>query len=451
MGYFKKVLIANRGEIARRIIRTCNKEGIQTVAVYSEADAEAPYVSEATEAVCIGPAQAKKSYLDIEKVIQVAKETHADAIHPGYGFLSENPEFVRRCEEENIVFIGPSAETIHIMGSKLEARTQMQKAGVRVVPGTDKSIESVDEALLIANDLGYPLMLKASAGGGGIGMQLVQNDAELIKVFDATKQQATSFFKDGTVFLEKWISKPRHIEVQIVADTYGNVLHLFERECSVQRRNQKVIEESPSPFLNDTLRKELLDAAIRGVKQIDYTNVGTMEFIFDENQNFYFLEMNTRLQVEHPVTEEITGLDLVELQLKIAAKEKLTITQEEINKTGHAIECRLYAEDPNTFFPSPGVISRLKLPENDVRFDFGIIEGSAVTPFYDPMIGKIIVHGITRDQAIEKMQRVLDEIDVQGVKTNLMLLKQIMKNNQFIRGNYTTQFLAENKIQVLEG
>ncbi|MFJ7685314.1 acetyl-CoA carboxylase biotin carboxylase subunit [Peribacillus butanolivorans] len=451
MGYFKKVLIANRGEIARRIIRTCNKEGIQTVAVYSEADAEAPYVSESTEAVCIGPAQAKKSYLDIEKVIQIAKETHADAIHPGYGFLSENPEFVRRCEEENIVFIGPSAETIHIMGSKLEARTQMQKAGVRVVPGTDKSIESVDEALLIANNLGYPLMLKASAGGGGIGMQLVQNDAELIKVFDATKQQATSFFKDGTVFLEKWISKPRHIEVQIVADTYGNVLHLFERECSVQRRNQKVIEESPSPFLNDTLRKELLDAAIRGVKQIDYTNVGTMEFIFDENQNFYFLEMNTRLQVEHPVTEEITGLDLVELQLKIAAKEKLTITQEEINKTGHAIECRLYAEDPNTFFPSPGVISRLKLPENDVRFDFGIIEGSAVTPFYDPMIGKIIVHGITRDQAIEKMQRVLDEIDVQGVKTNLMLLKQIMKNNQFIRGNYTTQFLAENKIQVLEG
>ncbi|MES1041652.1 acetyl-CoA carboxylase biotin carboxylase subunit [Peribacillus simplex] len=451
MGYFKKVLIANRGEIARRIIRTCNRGGIQTVAVYSEADAEAPYVSEATEAVCIGPAQAKKSYLDIEKLIQVAKETHVDAIHPGYGFLSENPEFVRRCEEENIVFIGPSAETINIMGSKLEARTQMQKAGVRVVPGTDKSIESVDEALLIANDLGYPLMLKASAGGGGIGMQLVQDDAELIKVFDATKQQATSFFKDGTVFLEKWISKPRHIEVQIVADTFGNVLHLFERECSVQRRNQKVIEESPSPFLNDTLRKELLDAAIRGVKQIDYTNVGTMEFIFDENQNFYFLEMNTRLQVEHPVTEEITGLDLVELQLKIAAKEKLTITQEEINKTGHAIECRLYAEDPITFFPSPGVISRLKLPENDVRFDFGIIEGSAVTPFYDPMIGKIIVHGITRDQAIEKMQRVLDEIDVQGVKTNLQLLKQIMKNNQFISGSYTTQFLSENKILVLEG
>ncbi|MEK4010061.1 acetyl-CoA carboxylase biotin carboxylase subunit [Peribacillus sp. FSL M8-0224] len=448
MGYFKKVLIANRGEIARRIIRTCKKEGIQTVAVYSEADAEAPYVSEATEAVCIGPAQAKKSYLDIEKVIQVAKETHADAIHPGYGFLSENAEFVRRCEEENIVFIGPSAETIHIMGSKLEARTQMQKAGVRVVPGTDKSIESVDEALLIANDLGYPLMLKASAGGGGIGMQLIQDDDELIKVFDATKQQANSFFNDGTVFLEKWISKPRHIEVQIVADTHGNVLHLFERECSVQRRNQKVIEESPSPFLNDTLRKELLEAAIRGVKQIDYTNVGTMEFIFDENQNFYFLEMNTRLQVEHPVTEEITGLDLVELQLKIAAKEKLTITQEEINKTGHAIESRLYAEDPNTFFPSPGVISRLKLPENDVRLDFGIVEGSAVTPFYDPMIGKIIVHGITRDQAITKMQRVLEEIEVQGVKTNLLLLKLIMKNNQFISGNYTTQFLAENKVQV---
>ncbi|MBU8880739.1 acetyl-CoA carboxylase biotin carboxylase subunit [Bacillus sp. FJAT-29790] len=450
MGYFSKVLIANRGEIARRIIRTCNKLDIKTVAVYSEADAEAPHVSEATEAVCIGPAHAKKSYLNIEKVIQVAKETHADAIHPGYGFLSENPDFARRCEEENIVFIGPSAETMRIMGSKLEARAQMQKAGVRVVPGTDKSLESVEEALEIADELGYPLMLKASAGGGGIGMQLVQDQSELMKVFDETRQKANSFFNDGTVFLEKWISKPRHIEVQIVADAYGNVLHLFERECSVQRRNQKVLEESPSPFLNDALRNELLEAAILGVKQIGYTNVGTMEFIFDENEKFYFLEMNTRLQVEHPVTEEITGLDLVELQLKIAAKEKLSITQEDINKTGHAIECRLYAEDPDTFFPSPGVISRLILPENDVRLDLAIIEGSAVTPFYDPMIGKVIVHGLTRDHAITKMQRVLKEIDIQGIKTNIPLLKQIMKNSSFISGNYTTEFLAENKAQLLE-
>ncbi|WP_066291002.1 acetyl-CoA carboxylase biotin carboxylase subunit [Bacillus sp. FJAT-29937] len=448
MAYFKKVLIANRGEIARRIIRTCKKLGIDTVAVYSEADAEAPHVSEATEAVCIGPAQAKKSYLNVEKVIQVAKETKSDAIHPGYGFLSENPEFVRRCEEENIVFIGPSAETIRLMGSKLEARIQMQKAGVSVVPGTDKSIESIEEAIQIANDLGYPLMLKASAGGGGIGMQLVHNEDELQKVFDSTKQKANSFFNDGTVFLEKWISTPRHIEVQVVADAYGNVMHLFERECSVQRRNQKVIEESPSPFLDEALRNELLEAAIRGVKQIDYTNVGTMEFIFDGNKNFYFLEMNTRLQVEHPVTEEITGLDLVELQLKIAAKERLTFTQDDITKTGHAIECRLYAEDPVTFFPSPGVISSLELPGDDVRYDFGFINGSAVTPFYDPMIGKIIVHGISRDDAICKMQKVLEEMDIQGVKTNLPLLEKIMKNEQFISGNYTTEFLAEHKAEL---
>lgn len=448
MAYFKKVLIANRGEIARRIIRTCKKLGIDTVAVYSEADAEAPHVSEATEAVCIGPAQAKKSYLNVEKVIQVAKETKSDAIHPGYGFLSENPEFVRRCEEENIVFIGPSAETIRLMGSKLEARIQMQKAGVSVVPGTDKSIESIEEAIQIANDLGYPLMLKASAGGGGIGMQLVHNEDELQKVFDSTKQKANSFFNDGTVFLEKWITTPRHIEVQVIADAYGNVMHLFERECSVQRRNQKVIEESPSPFLDEALRNELLEAAIRGVKQIDYTNVGTMEFIFDGNKNFYFLEMNTRLQVEHPVTEEITGLDLVELQLKIAAKERLTFTQDDITKTGHAIECRLYAEDPVTFFPSPGVISSLELPGDDVRYDFGFINGSAVTPFYDPMIGKIIVHGISRDDAICKMQKVLEEMDIQGVKTNLPLLEKIMKNEQFISGNYTTEFLAEHKAEL---
>ncbi|MBY0123734.1 acetyl/propionyl/methylcrotonyl-CoA carboxylase subunit alpha [Bacillus sp. S/N-304-OC-R1] len=451
MAYFKKVLIANRGEIAGRIIRTCKRLGIDTVAVYSEADAEAPHVSEATEAVCIGPAQAKKSYLNVEKIIQAAKETNADAIHPGYGFLSENPEFVRRCEEENIVFIGPAAETIRLMGSKLEARIQMQKAGVKVVPGTDKSIESIDEAVQIANELGYPLMLKASAGGGGIGMQLIHDEAELIKGFDSTKQKASSFFNDGTVFLEKWISKPRHIEVQVIADDYGNVMHLFERECSVQRRNQKVIEESPSPFLDDKLRNELLDAAIRGVKQINYRNVGTMEFIFDEHKNFYFLEMNTRLQVEHPVTEKITGLDLVELQLMIAAKEQLPFTQEQIDKKGHAIECRVYAEDPVTFFPSPGVISKLELPEDEARYDFGFMNGSTVTPFYDPMIGKVIVHGISRDHAIAKMQKVLEEIEIEGIKTNLPLLEEIMKNRQFISGDYTTEFLAEQKAELLKG
>ena len=446
MPYFKKVLIANRGEIARRIIRTCKRLGIETVAVYSEADAESPHVHEATEAVCIGPAQVKMSYLHIENIIQAAKETKAEAIHPGYGFLSENPIFVQRCQEEKIIFIGPSAETMQLMGSKLEARNQMVKAGVKVVPGTDKSLESIEEAINVAEQLGYPLMLKASAGGGGIGMQLVQNQAELTKFFEGTKQKALSFFNDGTVFLEKWISSPRHIEVQIAADAYGNVVHLFERECSIQRRNQKVIEEGPSPYLNDSLRDELVEAAIRGVKQIGYTNLGTMEFIFDDEHNFYFLEMNTRLQVEHPVTEELTGLDLVELQLQIAAKEKLPITQEGISKTGHAIECRLYAEDPVTFFPSPGAISKLTLPENGVRLDLGVVEGSVVSPFYDPMIGKIIVHGFDRQDAITNMQRVLEQMDVKGIKTNLPLLKKIMTDSQFNSGNYTTEFLTPQKI-----
>lgn len=447
MAYFKKVLIANRGEIARRIISTCTRLGIETVAVYSEADAESPHVSEATEAVCIGPAQVKMSYLDIENIIQAAKETKADAIHPGYGFLSENPLFVQRCQEEKIIFIGPSAESMRIMGSKLEARNQMVKAGVKVVPGTDKSLESIEEAIIVAEQLGYPLMLKASAGGGGIGMQLVQNQAELTKFFEGTKQKALSFFNDGTVFLEKWISNPRHIEVQIAADAYGNVVHLFERECSIQRRNQKVVEEGPSPFLNDALRDELVEAAIRGAKQIGYTNVGTMEFIFDGEQNFYFLEMNTRLQVEHPVTEELTGLDLVELQLQIAANDKLPMTQEGISKNGHAIECRLYAEDPVTFFPSPGVISKLILPKKGVRLELGVMEGSVVSPFYDPMIGKIIVHGITRQAAITNMQRVLEEFDIEGIKTNLPLLKQIMKDAQFNSGNYTTEFLNPQKVK----
>lgn len=446
MGYFKKVLVANRGEIARRIIRTCKKLGIETVAVYSEADAEAPHVSEATEAVCIGPAHAKKSYLNMDIIIQAAKETQADAIHPGYGFLSENAQFASRCMEENIIFIGPSAETISAMGSKIEARKHMEKAGVPVVPGSNEGIEEIDKALVLAGELGYPLMLKASAGGGGIGMQLIHNEEELVKVFDSTKQKAAAFFNDGTVFLEKWISQPRHIEVQIAADTHGNVIHLFERECSVQRRNQKVIEESPSPYLTDEVRNSLLEAAIRGVKEIQYTNVGTMEFIFDENQNFYFLEMNTRLQVEHPVTEEITGIDLVELQLKIAAKEKLGLSAEKLTRDGHAIECRLYAEDPKTFFPSPGSISKLKLPEGDVRLELAIVEGSTVSPFYDPMIGKIIIHGGTRSEAIAKMLSALDNLELEGVKTNLPLLKAIMKNGQFRKGNYTTRFLEQELI-----
>lgn len=444
MSYFEKILIANRGEIARRIIRTCKRIGIKTVAIYSEADAEAPFVKEADEAACVGPAQAKKSYLDIHKVIEVAKQTQADAIHPGYGFLSENPAFALRCEEEGITFIGPEARIIELMGSKIEARRQMQKAGVPVVPGWDGKLESVEQALEVAEQLGYPLMLKASAGGGGIGMQLVKDADELKKVYASTMQRASSYFDDGTLFLEKWIANPHHIEVQVAGDHDGNSIHLYERECSVQRRNQKVVEESPSPFLDEETRAKLLETALRGVNHIGYTNVGTMEFIFDDgNKKFYFLEMNTRLQVEHPVTEEITGLDLVELQIRLAAKEKLPYTQDDIQKNGHAIECRLYAEDPKTFFPSPGTINKLSLPEKDVRLDFAVIEGSTVTPFYDPMIGKIITYGKDRADAIDSMIEALDQIQVEGLTTNVSLLQMIMKDADFQRGAYTTRFLEK--------
>jgi acetyl-CoA carboxylase biotin carboxylase subunit len=444
LNYFKKILIANRGEIARRIIKTCKKMNIKTVAVYSDADKQAPFVLEADEAVHIGKSQAKESYLQAEKVISAAKETGADAIHPGYGFLSENASFAKRCKEENITFIGPSAEIISLMGSKIEARKQMEAAGVPVVPGWSGSIESEEQALEIAETIGYPVMLKASAGGGGIGMELVKNDDELKKVFSSTMQKADSFFGDGSLFLEKWIDNPRHIEVQVAGDDYGNAIHLFERECSIQRRNQKIVEESPSPFLDEQLRETLCEAAVRGIQTINYTNVGTMEFIFDENRNFYFLEMNTRLQVEHPVTEEVTGVDLVELQIKIAAGKELELKQQDVKKQGHAVEVRLYAEDPNTFFPSPGTVTVLELPENDIRLDFAIEEGSAVSPFYDPMIGKIISYGNDRSETIENMRNALKKINVQGITTNLQLLTDIVSDQDFINGDFTTRFI-ENR------
>lgn len=443
MALFEKVLIANRGEIARRIIRTCDRLGIKTVAIYSDADAEAPFVKEATEAISIGGTLAKDSYLNIDKVITIAKEQGVDAIHPGYGFLSENANFVERCEEAGITFIGPDKETMEVMGSKLLSRNKMIEAGVPVVPGTDGRLESLEKAKQVATELGYPLMLKASAGGGGIGMKLVQNEEELVSAYETTKTQAKNFFSDDQIFLEKWIDEPRHIEVQIAADTKGNVIHLFERECSVQRRHQKVIEESPSPFLTDSLREQLLEAAVQGVKHIGYSNLGTMEFIFDRDGNFYFLEMNTRLQVEHPVTEEVTGLDLIEWQLRIAANEVLPLAQEEIKFEGHAIESRLYAEDPKTYFPSPGKISKLVLPEGIGRFDFGIEEGTDVTPFYDPMVGKIIVHGTDRNEAIAKKRKVLEQMEVEGITCNLPLLQRIMDAEAFTTGNYTTKFLDE--------
>lgn len=440
MNYFNKVLIANRGEIARRIIRTCKRLDVKTVAVYSEADTEALFVQEADDAVCIGPAQASKSYLDIEKVIEAAKQTNVDGVHPGYGFLSENTNFARRLEEEGITFIGPDAEVIDLMGDKIKARHQMEKAGVPVVPGSDSALESVEEALELAEEIKYPVMLKASAGGGGIGMELVQNPEELEKAYSRNQQRASSAFGDGTLFLEKFVSNPRHIEVQIAADREGQVIHLFERECSVQRRNQKVVEESPSPYLDEKTRQLLLDTAVQGVKQLGYTTVGTMEFIFDADKNFYFLEMNTRLQVEHPVTEENTGIDLVELQMRLAANEALSLKQEEVQASGHAIECRLCAEDPKTFFPSPGTVEKFILPE-DARLDLAIEEGGEVTPFYDSMIGKIIVHDSTREKTIEKMRQTLEQIEIEGITTNIPLLRQIIQNNDFQKGEYSTKFL----------
>ncbi|WP_110926638.1 acetyl-CoA carboxylase biotin carboxylase subunit [Bacillus massiliglaciei] len=445
MSYFKKIVIANRGEIARRIIRTCNKMGIQTVAVYSDADQDACFVREADEAVHIGPSQAKHSYLQIEKIIAAAKQTGADAIHPGYGFVSENSGFSRRCAEEEITFIGPSPEVIDMMGSKIEARKQMEAAGVPIVPGYNGKIESEQQALEIAEEIGYPVMLKASAGGGGIGMELIRDRDQLRQVFSSTMQKADSFFGDGSLFLEKLIENPRHIEVQVVCDQFGQAIHLFERECSIQRRNQKIVEESPSPFLDEELRQKLCETAIRGVKKINYTNVGTMEFIFDEQKNFYFLEMNTRLQVEHPVTEEVTGLDLVELQIKIAAGEKLALNQTDVSQNGHAIEVRLCAEDPKTFFPSPGKITSFILPE-EIRLDLAVEEGSVVSPFYDPMIGKIISYGETRGQAIAKMEAALKMMRVAGITTNLELLQDIVGDRLFQEGQFTTKYI-ENRLK----
>jgi acetyl-CoA carboxylase biotin carboxylase subunit len=391
----KKLLIANRGEIAIRIIKTCKRLGIKTVAVYSEADDQMPFVEAADKAYLIGPPPAFQSYLKVEEIINVALKAGVDAIHPGYGFLSENSDFVARCEKEGITFIGPSSDVIKMMGSKIQARKRMKELNVPIVPGSSSPIESVDDALQIAKSIGYPVMLKASAGGGGIGMELVYSNVELEKAFTSTKSRSERFFGDSAIFIEKYIENPRHIEMQIAIDSFGNAVHLFERECSVQRRHQKVIEESPSPSIQPAQFEELKEAALTGARGIGYRNVGTMEFIFDEQGKFYFLEMNTRLQVEHPVTEEITGLDLVEWQIEIANKNPLPCFQQMIKKKGHSMECRIYAEDPVRFFPSPGNINQLNWPKN-VRIDTGIVNGLTITPFYDPMIAKIIKKGTTR-------------------------------------------------------
>ncbi|SES78234.1 acetyl-CoA carboxylase, biotin carboxylase subunit [Oceanobacillus limi] len=446
----KKVIIANRGEIAARIIRTCTKMGIQTVAVYSEADQKAPFVAMADESFLLGPPRVNESYLNIDKILSIAKECGADAVHPGYGFLSENGRFAERCEAEGLTFIGPSSHVMDMMGSKIAARNAMEKANIPIVPGTNEAVASAEAAVQIANEIGYPIMLKASAGGGGIGMQVVNNDEELIKAFESNTKRAQTFFGDGSMFLEKKIEGARHIEIQLIADHFGNVFHLFERECSIQRRNQKVLEEAPSPFISEETRKKMGEAAVNAAKALKYTNAGTIEFLVDENENFYFLEMNTRIQVEHPVTEEITGLDIVELQLNIANKKELTINQDTLSINGHAIEVRIYAEDPKTFFPSPGHISTYEEPKtNKVRLETAVSNNYDVTPFYDPMISKLIVSGENRLEAINNLKQALLKFKIEGIKTNIPMLLKIVDNEEFMKGNTTTSFVQEHYLTEL--
>ncbi|WP_020061310.1 acetyl-CoA carboxylase biotin carboxylase subunit [Bacillus sp. 123MFChir2] len=443
---FRKILIANRGEIAVRIIKTCEKLGIQTVAIYSEADESALHVKMASEAYPVGGPRVQDSYLNLEKIIEIAKETKAEAIHPGYGLLSENTTFAARCEEEGIVFIGPSKDVIAKMGSKIESRKAMLAAEVPIVPGISSSIPTVEEAKEIAGQIGYPLMLKASAGGGGIGMQVIETEQALTQAFESNQTRAKNFFGNGEMYMERLITNAHHIEIQVLADKQGNTVYLWERECSVQRRNQKVIEEAPSPFLDEATRKAMGEVAVKAAKALGYTNAGTIEFLVDDEKNFYFLEMNTRLQVEHPVTEEITGLDLVEQQLRIASGETLSFTQNEVKRSGHAIEARIYAEDPKTFFPSPGKITSLSLPTS-VRIDHFLEDGVAITPFYDPMIAKVIAHGETREEAIQKLQAALGKLKVEGIKTNTPMLLQVLEDEVFQSGIYTTSFVTKQLVK----
>ncbi|HKI89799.1 MAG TPA: acetyl-CoA carboxylase biotin carboxylase subunit [Draconibacterium sp.] len=451
MNQINKVLVANRGEIAIRIMRTCRELDIETVAVYSEADRTSLHVRYAHEAYLIGKAPSNESYLNIEKIIEVAKQCNADAIHPGYGFLSENATFAQRCNEEGIIFIGPSAEVIVQMGDKIQARDAMKKAGIPVVPGTEGSIETEEEVLAVINDIGLPVMIKASAGGGGKGMRLVKDRSEVVSAVRAARSEAKSAFGDDSVYIEKYITSPHHIEFQILADQHGNVVHLFERECSIQRRHQKMIEETPSPLMTPELRQEMGKSAVEAAKAVDYTGAGTIEFLVDNDLNYYFLEMNTRLQVEHPITERVTGIDLVKQQIKVAQGEKLEFIQEELTQKGHSIECRIYAEDPdNNFMPSSGKIYKISEPLGlGVRTDGYVYEGYEIPIYYDPMISKLIVWGNTRDEAIRRMRRALYEYKITGVKTSIKFMERIMSNPNFIQGNYDTHFIEKNQDQLL--
>ena len=445
MAKINKVLIANRGEIAVRVIRSCRHLGIKTVAVYSKVDVSMPHVLLADESVCIGEAASSESYLVIEKIIQAAKKTGADAIHPGYGFLSENAVFAQKCNDEGIIFIGPRPDAINAMGDKTKARELMEANGVPLPPGTATALKDIAEAEEIANRIGYPVMIKAAAGGGGKGMRIVYKKEDFTASIRTARSEAKSAFGDDRVYVEKYLENPRHIEFQIIADNHGNVVHLYDRECSVQRRHQKVIEEAPSPFLDDDLRARMAAVAVKAAQSCNYTGAGTVEFLADKHRNFYFLEMNTRLQVEHPVTEFITGLDLVALQLHVAEGKKLPFVQDDINKQGHAIECRICAEDPEeNFMPSTGFLKRFSIPSGiGVRVDAGIDAGQNVTINYDPLLAKLITYGSNRDEAIRRMKIALEEYAIDGCKTTIPFCHFAMEHPVFQSGQYDTHFIGQ--------
>jgi acetyl-CoA carboxylase biotin carboxylase subunit len=440
---FSKILIANRGEIALRVIWACKELGIKTVAVHSEADVDSLHVRFADESVCIGPAPSHQSYLKIPSIIAAAEISNADAIHPGYGFLSENPEFAEICRTCNLTFIGPPPEIISLMGNKSEAKKVMKKAGVPVLPGSEEPLKDYEEALSLAKEIGYPVILKATAGGGGKGMRVVNSEKEMEQAFKMAKSEAGASFSDDSIYVEKYLQKPRHIEVQILGDKHGNIIHLNERECSIQRRHQKLIEEAPSPALTPLLRKELCETALRGAKYVGYENAGTMEFLY-ENDKFYFMEMNTRIQVEHPVTENITGIDLIKAQIMAASGDKMIYNQDDIKIVGHSMECRINAEDPYRFTPCPGRVSTFHIGGGPgVRVDTAVYSGCVISPHYDSLIAKLIVRANTRLDCIARMRRALESFIIEGIKTNIPLHLKIIEKRKFQEGNFSTKFLEE--------
>jgi len=440
---FNRILIANRGEIALRVLRACRELDIQTVMVYSKADEDTVYLRHADETICIGPGISGESYLSIPNIISAAEIADVDAIHPGYGFLAENAHFAEICRSSNIKFIGPSAETVAMMGDKARAREEAEKAGIPVVPGSSGTISDEEEGLAVAREIGYPVLIKASAGGGGRGMRLAHNDISLVNSIHAARAEAEAAFGNGALYIEKWVTKPRHVEVQILGDSHGNVIHLQERDCSIQRRNQKILEEAPCASISRDVRKKLLRAAVKLAKAVNFVNAGTVEFILDSDDRFYFIEVNARIQVEHPVTEMITGIDLVKEQLRIACGEKLSHSQDQVKVLGHAIECRINAEDPDdNYRPCPGLITSFIPPGGaGVRIDTHVYSGYRVPSLYDSLLGKVIVIKPTRAEAVATMKRALDEFVIEGIKTNLSLHRRIIRNSVFMQGHYNTAFL----------